>query len=132
MDRVFLDSNILYSASYRPGAELRRLWRIDFARLLTSVYAVDETRRNVDTLDQLNRLDSLLESVEIGAMPTSDSPLPDVVLPAKDLPILLAAIDMRATHLLTGDKSHFGRYFNRRVGGVLVLNPKDYPPPDAR
>jgi hypothetical protein len=35
---------------------------------------------------------------------------------------------MRATHLLTGDKSHFGRYYNRRVRGVLILNPKDYPP----
>jgi hypothetical protein len=46
-----------------------------------------------------------------------------VSLPKKDIPILLAAIEARATHLLTGDFRHFGSYFGKRVEGILVLPP---------
>ena len=51
-----------------------------------------------------------------------------VHLPEKDLPILLAAIDGGATHLLTGDWEHFGPYFRQEIGGVLILPPAEYPP----
>ena len=34
-------------------------------------------------------------------------------MPAKDVPILLAAIDSGAKYLLTGDKDHFGVIFGR-------------------
>lgn len=58
---------------------------------------------------------------------TGASPLPaDVRLPEKDQPILQAAIHARATHLLTGDKQHFGGYFGRKLGGALVLPPAEY------
>jgi uncharacterized protein len=50
----------------------------------------------------------------------------DVQLPDKDFPILLAAIEARAIHLLTGDVRDFGRYFGKRIGGVLVLMPGEY------
>jgi hypothetical protein len=49
-----------------------------------------------------------------------------VELAEKDAPILLAAIGARATHLLTGDVRDFGRYFGKRLGGVLVLTPGEY------
>jgi len=53
--------------------------------------------------------------------------LPDgVSLPRKDVPSLLAAIEARATHLLTGDLRHFGSYFGKRVEGILVLPPGEY------
>jgi len=48
-------------------------------------------------------------------------------LPENDLPILLAAIDGRATHLLTGDWEHFGPFFRQEVAGVLILPPAEYP-----
>ena len=38
-----------------------------------------------------------------------------LVLPAKDRPIFLAAVEAHATHLLTGDRAHFGPYFGRNV-----------------
>src|SRR4029077_1491861 len=41
-----------------------------------------------------------------------------VRLPGKDLPILLAAIDGGATHLLTGDWEHFGPYFRQEGAGT--------------
>ena len=43
-----------------------------------------------------------------------------------DVPILLAAIAARATHLLTGDLRHFGSYLGKRVEGILVLPPGEY------
>jgi hypothetical protein len=51
-----------------------------------------------------------------------------VRLPEKDMPILLAAIDGGATHLLTGDREHFGLYFRKEISGVLILPPAEYPP----
>jgi hypothetical protein len=47
-------------------------------------------------------------------------------LPEKDAPIFLAAVAARATHLLTGDLRHFGPYFGRTIGGILILPPATY------
>jgi hypothetical protein len=44
----------------------------------------------------------------------------------KDLPILLDAINAQATHLLTGDKQHFGPLFGQVIGGTLIQFPADY------
>ena len=49
-----------------------------------------------------------------------------VALPEKDVPILADAIESGATHLLTGDKQHFGPYLGSDVGGLLVLTPSAY------
>jgi len=46
--------------------------------------------------------------------------------PEKDAPILLAAMEAQATHLVTGDVRHFGPYFGRTVQGVLVVTPAEY------
>lgn len=126
MDRVFLDANVLFSAAYREGAGVRRLWDLQNVELMTSEYAVEEARRNLDEESQRTRLDRLVDRLErIGAVP--DRPLPDdVVLPEKDRPILLAAIDTGSTHVLTGATTHFGKLFRRRIGGVLVLRPAEY------
>ncbi len=51
-----------------------------------------------------------------------------VRLPDKDIPILLAAIDGGATHLLTGDWEHFGPYFRQEIAGVLIIPPAEYGP----
>jgi hypothetical protein len=52
--------------------------------------------------------------------------VPDgVSLPDKDAPILLAAFKVRATHLITGDVHHFGRYFGRKIEGLLIVSPAD-------
>ena len=49
-----------------------------------------------------------------------------ISLPEKDIPILLSAIQARATQLLTGDLRHFGRYFGRNRAGVLIMPPAAY------
>jgi|SRR5579864_1527204 len=91
---------------------------------MTSAYAAEEARLNLTEEDQRLRLAKLLEKVRmIGAIALLP---PGVELPERDQPILQAALHARATHLLTGDKQHFGPHFGRRLGGVLVLPPTGY------
>jgi predicted nucleic acid-binding protein len=123
---VFLDANVLFSAAYRAGSGLSRLWSVEGIRLVTSAYAAAEARRNLARPEQRQRLDALLAPIEqIGE--DASRRLPDgIELPEKDVPILSAAIAAGATHLLTGDVMHFGRYFGRTVSGVLILPPGDF------
>lgn len=126
MARAFLDANVLFSAAYRPGAGIRRLWRLATVRLVTSEYAAEEARRNLDSAAQRADLETLLAALEIVGTP-ADCRIPSAPkLPDKDRPILLAAIEARATHLLSGDVEQFGPYYGRTVEGVLTLPPADF------
>jgi predicted nucleic acid-binding protein len=124
VDRLFLDANVLFSAAYRRVAGIARLLGLSDVELITSPYATEEARINLIEEDQRQRLGTLLERVRI-VTGVSGLP-PGLALPEKDRPILQAAIQAGATHLLTGDKRHFGKYFGRRCGGVLVLAPAEY------
>ena len=85
MDTVFLDASVLFSAAYRSGALVAKLWRLPEVRLVSSAYAVDEATCNLGDVDQRARLAELLEPVQIVA--TAITPLPDwVMLPDKDKP----------------------------------------------
>jgi hypothetical protein len=127
VDRVFLDANVLFSAAYRESNGLLRFWSLTDAVLVSSPYAIDEARRNLTDPDAGARLDKLLGSVSLvpEASPTASLPI-GVNLPAKDVPILLAAIAGQASHLLTGDVRHFGPLFGQTIEGVLILLPADY------
>ncbi len=124
VDRLFLDANVLFSAAYRPDAGIARLWKLENVELLTSAYAAEEARVNLAEEDQRRRLQELLARVTI--VPRLAPLPPGATLPAKDQPILQALLYAGATHLLTGDRQHFGQYFGRRVGGILVLPPAEY------
>ena len=127
MDQLFLDANVLFAAAWRPKAALHRLWELENAELLSSDYAIEEPRRNLEAPAQRGRLTRLLRQIRV--VNAEHFTLPRAVrLPEKDMPILLAAIDGGATHLLTGDREHFGLYFRKKIGGVLILPPAEYPP----
>jgi uncharacterized protein len=126
MRRVFLDANVLFSAAYRQGAGLLNLWKVADVELVTSGYAAEEARRNLDTPDRRARLERLLAAVAIVAEAPSTMLPTHVLLPNKDEPILRAAIATGATHLLTGDLRDFGRLLGRRIGGVLVQTPSEF------
>jgi uncharacterized protein len=117
---------VLFSAAYRSDAGLLRLWRLPRVQLIASGYAVAEARANLGDAEQRDRLAKLLESVETVPEAVDRSLPPGVDVPAKDRPILQAAIAAKATHLITGDVTHFGEYFGRRIGGVGILAPGDY------
>lgn len=127
MDRVFLDANVLFSASYREHNDLLRLWNLADVELVASAFAVGEALRNMATIVQRERLNALMTSVMIVTEPSLDSALPPgVTLPPKDAPILLSAIQAQATHLLTGDKQHFAHLFEQRIDGVLIQPPSSF------
>jgi len=127
VDRVFLDANVIFSAAYRPESRLRRLWGLDGVTLLTSGYAIEEARRNLDNEEQRDRLASLVSALSVLPTPPPPWPLPEgLKLAEKDHPILAAAICARASHLLTGDKAHFGPHYGQSLAGVRVLKPSEY------
>jgi predicted nucleic acid-binding protein len=126
VDVVFLDANVLFSAAYKAGAGLRRFWEVADVELVTSAYAAEEARSNLRDADQRHRLRFLLALVRV-VEDFADLPLPpEVELPPKDRPILVAAIRAGASHLVTGDVMHFGRYFGTRIAGVRVQKPADF------
>jgi uncharacterized protein len=125
MDRLFLDANVLFSAAYRANAGLLQFWKLKNVTLCSSRYALEEARINLTEDVQRRRLERLATAIELcdsipGALPG------EVTLPDKDVPILLAAMAARATHLITGDVHHFGRYLSKAIEGMLVLSPADY------
>jgi len=125
MDRLFLDANVLFSAAYRPDAGLFRLWKLRSVALCSSRYALEEARINLADELQRRRLIHLAESIHL--FEASQGKLPrGISLPQKDAPILLAAIEARATHLLTGDIRHFGPYLGKKIEGVLMMLPGEY------
>lgn len=125
MDRLFLDANVLFSAAYKIDARLLRLWNLRNVTLCSSHYASEEARVNLQDEDQRTRLTKLSGSLLLfEARPTA---LPSgIVLPEKDVPIFLAAIEARATHLLTGDVRHFRAFFGKKIAGIAIMRPGEY------
>ena len=126
MHRLFLDANVLFSAAYRAGSPFVAFWKMDDVILMSSNYAVEEARNNLDSDEQRSRLKQLTQSMEIIAIYPEVQLPKNIRLPGKDEPILQAAIAAKATHLLTGDLAHFHPYYNKTVGGVLVQKPGEY------
>jgi len=127
MDRLFLDANVLFSIAYgSPGLEIFwNMYREGRCKLLVTAYVIEEAMRNLSRPGQIKRLEDLVMEVEI--VPESDPEMPcPVVLPVKDRPVLLAAVQARATHLITGDLQHFSACRGKIIQGVLVCTPRDY------
>ena len=133
MDRIFLDANVLFAAAYGSRG-IERLWdlqRDGRCRLLASPYVCEEADRNCKKADrhlpkpeQHDRLQSLLKEVDLVAdAPAVPCPI-DV--PDKDRPVVSAALQAKATHLLTGDERHFGQHYGSRVDGMEIVRPADY------
>ena len=100
-------------------------WSLEDAELVTSLYALEEARRNLSARD-IGVLHELVAQMTIVAGVRS-SPVPaGIELADKDIPILLAAIDSGCSHLLTGDRRHFESLYGKRSGGVLVQTPAQY------
>jgi predicted nucleic acid-binding protein len=129
--RLFLDANVLFTAAHNPAGKaalvieegIRGRWALATSRL-----AVDEATHNLRLKypEARPRLDPLLASVRV--VPHRATRACPVELPPKDRPILQAALDCRATHLLTGDVTHFGPYMNRPelVEGLVIQTVADF------
>lgn len=124
--RVYLDSNVLFSASYKPDSEFLNFWNLRNVAPVTSQYVVGEISRNISTLAHRERFESLLSRTQfvsdanLGYIPAS------IKLAPKDQPILAAAIFASVDYLVTGDGNHFGFLYNTTVSHVRVLRPADF------
>ncbi len=130
--RVFLDANVLFSAAYRDKGSVRAFFVLAGAgacRLVSSAHAVEEARRNlaIKHPSRMADLERLLEAVELWpeAQPATLSWASAAGLPAKDAPILAAAVEARCHILATGDRSDFGALFGRDMRGTVVMLPAD-------
>ena len=122
MLRIFLDANVLFSASNQssPIAELVYLI-LERHELVTSDLALEEARRNIqakrphgmDTFIQLSK------KVTIVSTRIIELPVPMV---EKDAPILTSAIQSKCNYLATGDKKHFGHLYNQVIEGLEVVS----------
>jgi len=96
--------------------------------LLSSEQTIEEARVNLQlkkpsAIDSFERLVTLLEVVTTPARHPFELELPE-----DDLAVFAAGVAGRATHLITGDKKHFSKYFNRsaRTGGVHIQTVRQF------
>ncbi len=120
--RVFLDANVLFSAS-NGGSNIARLIALLTEREtgVTSDVAVEEARRNLALKRHAWRqeLEILLEDLEI--VPSALFDLP-VSLDTADASLLCAAIRSRCVYFVTGDRRDFGHLYGQTVHGVEIIS----------
>lgn len=126
--RIFLDANVLFSAAKTEGAVRQLLATLAERRheLWVDRYVLEEARRNlaVKAPAALGALDEILATVRVAPLAEAASELgTQFSLPEKDRPVLAAAIRLECAVLITGDRTHFGRFYGKAISGVEVLAP---------
>lgn len=120
--RVFLDANVLFSASNASSNIAALVHELDkVGTPVSSDLAVEEARRNLTLkrAEWLQDFDRVLACLEL--VPSTKFDLP-VSLDAKDVPLLCAAITGRCQYFATGDKRDFGHLEGQSVMGVQVIS----------
>lgn len=121
MMRIFLDANVLFSAADDQSATSELLKEAAArAELVTSAYLLEEARRNLQIKrpNLLGGLDRVMQSVQLSAGYANVSS----DLPEKDIPVICGAVGSRCTHIWTGDKQHFGRFFGKTLHGIKIVS----------
>lgn len=125
--RIFLDANVLFSAAKSDGAvhQLLTLLEKSGHECCVDGYVIEEARRNLvaKAPDRVVALERLLSRMKTAGAQRSDTAL-EAPLPAKDRPVLAAAIRQSCTALVTGDRTHFGALYGRTIQGVTIYSPR--------
>lgn len=126
--RIFLDANVLFSAAKSDGAVQRLLVLLTEAghECWADGYVTEEARRNLaaKAVERLPVLDALLGRLHLAQIHPGPAELSlATVLPEKDRPVLAAAIRLGCEALVTGDRTHFGELYGKRIGGVAIHSP---------
>ena len=113
MNRVFLDANVLFSASITPEGNARAIFELseDRTTLLATGYVVDEATRNLERKapSRLSELENLLENVAIVEEPPPRliEEFAPLVPDRDDAPVLAGAVSGGAELLVTGNERDF-------------------------
>lgn len=127
--RIFLDANVLFSATKSDGAVRLLVRRLLDAghECVADEYVVTEVRRNLAAKgpEALVALDALLAQVQVAAARAPSAAMKEADwLPEKDRPVLYAAMRLKCRALVTGDRTHFGAGYGRSFGGVTIHSPR--------
>jgi len=129
--RLFLDSNVLFTAAHNPEGKASLV--IDLAaagnwEVVTCAYCLAEARLNLEKKHPaaLGRLKGILERIHL--VPDVTGEQCTLSLPEKDRPVFASAQRCKATHFLTGDRRHFGPYMNKQKDtmGIVVQAVGDF------
>lgn len=129
--QVFVDSNVWFSAFYKPGVcrqLLNKLQHQATSEILISEQVIEEIIRNLQK-KRPKALPSALDLIKdifptVIKNPTSKvlGKYPDLAEP-KDLPILVAAIRHQCSYFVTGNLKHFQQKKIQKLHSVTVLTP---------
>jgi predicted nucleic acid-binding protein len=127
--RIFLDANVLFSAAKSDGAVRRLLALLIGAghECWADGYVVEEARRNLlaKAPESASALGAVLARVRLAAaQPHPATSAAMAAVPEKDRPVLAAAIRLECDALVTGDRTHFGSFYGKRLGGVKIYSPR--------
>jgi len=120
--KVFLDANILFSASEAGSATRMLLDRVtENGKAVTSPHTWEEARRNLERkrphllagLDAIRRFVTVTHAF---SLPT------DVEVADKDKPVLAGAMGSGCTHLWTSDRRHFGPLYGKTIHDVKITS----------
>lgn len=120
--RVFLDANVLFSASNERSNIAEIIARlIEVGEAITSEVAHEEAVRNLTVKREawLSAFRRLSERIRI--VPSARFEI-GVDLDDKDRPLLCAAILANCQYFATGDKRDFGHLYGKTIQGVEVVS----------
>jgi uncharacterized protein len=123
---IYLDSNVLFSASYSVRSRFLRFWAMANVAPVTSLYAVAEVRRHIVLPAQQLRFEELMTRTGLVSDPDPRFFPASIRLAEKDRPILAAAIAASVDYLVTGDKNHFAHLYFKQVSRVCMIKPGDF------
>lgn len=131
MTRLFLDSNVLFTAAHNPEGKASLVIELAGSgswEVVSSAYCMAEAHMNLELKypASLGRLGALMRTVR--RVPDVAAERCELPLPEKDKPIFAAARRCSATHLLTGDRRHFGAYMNNpgETKGITIQTVADF------
>ncbi len=124
MSSVFLDANILFSASL-THTNMHGYFRalVHKAELITSERVYGGVERNIlkKYPQNITELVRVMEQVSLVADAYNEAEF--VMIHQKDRHVIAAAVKAKADYLLTGDVKDFGEFFGKKLGGVKVMSP---------
>lgn len=90
-------------------------------------YVLAEAEKNLAAKfpEGLPELTARTRSCTVAVTPRNALRFSDLIplLPEKDLPVLVSAIEADCDALVTGDKKHFGEVYGRVFQGVRIVSP---------
>jgi predicted nucleic acid-binding protein len=127
--RIFLDANILFSAAKTDGAVRRLLELLIAARheCWADGYVAEEARRNLAAKGpgSPSSLAALLSRIHVASTQAPGSASEAALrLAEKDRPVLAAAVRLGCEALVTGDRTHFGKLYGKKLAGAAIYSPR--------